>query len=265
MGATLKKYLGLYRALFQASLIADLEYRINFVTRIVTDIFWYMAQIVTFKVLFMHTQTIGNWNFAQMRVFLGILFVVDALYMVMLHDNLDRISEKVRKGELDLVLAKPVNSQFMMSFQRVSTALLGNLTISIGWLVYSLIMLGDFSIERLLWLIVLIPCSFAVLYACRFVFASLSLILVRAENLQYIWYQVYKLGMRPDSIYSPWIKFTVLTIIPVGVIASVPARALLDPPDYGLFAWTAVLAVVSVWLSTKMWRFALRFYASASS
>ncbi|KYG70575.1 hypothetical protein AZI85_01135 [Bdellovibrio bacteriovorus] len=261
----IKKYLLLYFALFRTSFIADLEYRVNFLTRIMTDIFWYAAQIITFEVLFHHTPRIGDWNLEQMRVFLGIVFVVDGLYMIILSENLDQFSEKVRKGDLDLLLAKPVNSQFMLSLQKASTAMIGNLGLGLAWFIYSLLQLSDFNWFRLLWLVVLIPCGLVALYAMRFFMASTAVIFARSENLQFIWYQIYKLGMRPDSIYVPWFKWVLLTALPVGVIASVPARALLEPPQLGLFAWVVALAGILIYLSNKFWKFALRFYSSASS
>lgn len=99
------KYWKLFKAFAKASFVADLEYRANFLTRIVTDIFWYAAQIMTFETIFLHTDNVGGWNLDQTRVFLGMLFVADAIYMVLFHDNLDRMSDRVRKGELDLLLA----------------------------------------------------------------------------------------------------------------------------------------------------------------
>ena len=87
-----KKYFYLYVAMFKASLISDLEYRANFFTRFVTDVFWYVAQIVTFEVLYQHTNKIGDWNLKEMRVFLGLLFVIDAFYMIIIHENLENIS-----------------------------------------------------------------------------------------------------------------------------------------------------------------------------
>ncbi|MFV8257246.1 ABC transporter permease [Bdellovibrio bacteriovorus] len=265
MFLTLKKYLSLYAALFRTSFIADLEYRVNFITRIATDIFWYLAQIMTFEVLFRHTPKIGDWNLEQMRVFLGVVFVVDGLYMIILSENLDQFSEKVRKGDLDLLLAKPINSQFMISLQKASTAMIGNLIIASSWFIYSIIQLSNFEWLRLFWLLLLIPCGLVALYAMRFFMASTAVIFARSENLQFIWYQIYRLGMRPDSIYVPWFKWMLLTALPVGVIASVPARALLEPPDFALFAWVVVLSGILIYLTNKFWKFALRFYSSASS
>jgi ABC-2 type transport system permease protein len=261
----LKKYWRLYKSFFKASFIADTEYRANFLARIFGDVFWYLAQIVMFETLYLHTHKIGSWDVHQTRVFLGLLFVADAIYMVIFSDNLDRLTERVRKGEMDLLLAKPVDSQFMLSCQRVNTALLGNLLIASSWLVYSIVRLPGLDPLKLFWLILLIPTGVISLYAVRFMFGATAVIFTKSENLQYMWYQVYKLGMRPDNIYFPWLKFLILTLFPVGIVASVPARAVLDPANYWLFAWAVLWTAVILWLSHKFWHFCLKHYSSASS
>ncbi len=261
----LRKYFRLFAAFAKASFVADLEYRANFATRILTDIIWYVAQIVTFEALFRVTDKIGDWNLEQMRVFLGILFVVDAIYMILFSDNLDRMAEKVRKGDMDLLLTKPVNSQFMISFQRVNTAITGNLLIALGWLVFSLLNLPEMNWVRLPWLLVLVPVGLASLYSIRFMFTSVSLIFTKADNLQYLWFQLYRLGMRPDSIYFPWLKIMVLSVLPVAAIASVPARAILEAPNPLLFGWVIFWSIAMVYFSHRFWNYCLRFYSSASS
>lgn len=262
---TIKKYFFLYVAMFKASFIADLEYRANFFTRIMTDILWYIAQVVTFEVIYQHTETIGDWNKYQMRVFLGLLFVIDAIYMIIIHENLDNISEKVRKGDLDLLLAKPVNSQFMLTLQKANTAIFGNLILGFAWLFYALNGLSDFSYYRLLWLFILIPCSLMVIYSIRFMFSATAVIFTRSENLQFLWWQIYKLGMRPDSMYNPYMKVFVLTALPVGVIVSIPARALLNPPELNYLLWPLILAPLLIYGTHRFWNYALKFYSSASS
>ncbi|MGZ3788993.1 MAG: ABC transporter permease [Bacteriovorax sp.] len=262
---TLKKYFSLYLAMFKASFISDLEYRANFFTRILTDIFWYIAQIITFEVLYKHTDKIGDWNLYQMRVFLGLLFVIDALYMIFIHENLENMSEKVRKGDLDLLLAKPVDSQFMITLQKANTAIIGNLILGVSWLFHSLHGLSDFNYLRLFWLLLLIPCSLSVIYSLRFIFSATAVIFTRSENLQFLWWQVYRIGMRPDSMYFPWFKWIILTVIPVGVIVSIPARALLNPPDYLYLLWPLFLVPILLYLTHRFWKYALKFYSSASS
>ena len=261
----LKKYLSLYSAMFKASVIADLEYRANFFTRIMTDILWYVAQIVTFEVFYQHTEKIGDWDKYQMRVFLGLLFIIDAIYMILIHENLENITEKVRKGDLDLLLAKPVNSQFMLTLQKANTAIFGNLILAFSWFFYALTGLPDFNYLRLLWMLLLIPCSVAVIYSIRFMFSASAVIFTRSENLQFLWWQIYKLGMRPDSMYTPYIKYAILTVLPVGVIVSIPARALLNPPELIYLLWPLILAPLLIYGTHRFWNYALKFYSSASS
>jgi ABC-2 type transport system permease protein len=262
---TIKKYAYLYYAFFRASLQADLEYRANFTLRIITDVFWYAAQIFTFEVIYRHTKFIGHWDLDQTRVFLGILFVVDAFYMILLHDNLERFSDKVRKGDLDLLLVKPVRSQFMISFQRVGTANFANLILAIAWLWWSLSQLPDFNLMKLLWLLIVIPNGFLFMYTFRFCFACTAVIFTRSENLQFIWYNIYKLGTRPDSIYAPWMKYLLMTLVPVALIASVPARVIIDAPDWPLMIWSFFLGPCLVYGTTLFWKFCLKYYSSASS
>jgi ABC-2 type transport system permease protein len=265
LAPVLKKYFGIFKAIAKASLIAEIEFRLNFAMRIINDVFWYLAQIFTFEVLFQHTKLIGDWNLAQTRVFLGVLFIVDALFMIFLQENLDRFSEKVRKGELDLLLTKPINSQFMISFQRISVSCFGNLLIALCWFFWSLSQLPDVNWTKGIWILLLAPSGFAVLYGVRFSIAALALLFVRVDSIQYVWYQLYRLGMRPDSIYMPWLRFLLLTLVPVGLIASVPARAILNPPELWVYAWALCAGPLFIMFSAWFWKRCLLKYQSASS
>lgn len=260
------KHLSLLKTFFLTSAISDLEYRLNLTIKVLTDVIWYAAQLSVFEVLFRHTMSISGWTLESTRVFMGLLFVVDALWMLFFSENLDRLSEKVRKGELDLLLVKPVDSQFMMSFQKMNTAYLGNLAIAGAWLVWSLVHLPEaVAWTRMLLLTITIPCSLAITYSMRFLFSAQALIFTRADNINYVWYQLYRLGTRPDALYPSWLRYAILSFVPMAFVASVPARLILEKPDLGLLAASIGIAVLSVYGSTRFWRFALKFYSSASS
>jgi ABC-2 family transporter protein len=129
----IRKYFDIFGGFFRASAIADLEYRLNIVVKVLTDFVWYAAQLSVFEVLFQNVGPIAGWNLGSTRVFMAVLFVVDSIWMLLLSENLDKLSDRVRKGELDLLLTKPVNSQFMMSFQKVSTPYVVNIAFTIGF------------------------------------------------------------------------------------------------------------------------------------
>jgi ABC-2 type transport system permease protein len=261
----MNKYWRLYKSFIRTGFVADLEFRFNFSIKIISDIIWYGMQIMAFEILYQHTTIIGTWNLDQTRVFLGILFMADALYMIIFSDNLERMIDGVRKGDLDMILSKPVNSQFFVSLRKVDTSMIFGFWISASYFIWALVNFPNLEPLRLLWIIILIPCGLISFYSFRFMVATFSVIFTKADYLQFLWHQLYRLGMRPDQIYRPWLRLFILSLLPMGLIASVPARFIVEPPSLSLFLWTLCWSLFVLWLSGKFWSYALKFYASASS
>lgn len=262
----MKKYLRLMGSFIRASAIADLEYRANIGMKIFTDIIWYTAQLSVFAVIYRHTQSIGGWSYAEVLCYQLVLFLVDALYMIFFHENLERLPEKVRRGELDLLLAKPVNSQFMLSCQKISTAYFVNIVLVIGGLTWAVSQL-PYSIPatRVVGLIAMLVPSLIIYYSTRVLLTTNTLIFVRADAIGYLWFQLYRLSFRPDSLYPLWLRYVLFTVLPIGFMVSGPATLLIKGFNWKIFCGAYVAAAISLYCSVRFWRYALRFYVSASS
>ena len=265
LGASLRKFLGLYKAFFKASLVADLEYRLNFVFLVFAEFVWYSTQLILFEVLYRHTKLIGNWDLSQMRVFIFLVLFVDSIYMILWDQNFSSFTDNVRKGSLDLLLMKPINSMFMLSSQRISVSHIPCFFITAGNLIWSLNQLPQFEWLRLLWLLILIPAGLSVIFCGRFALNSTSIIFTRADFLQYVWYSVFRLGLRPDAIYSGLMRKLLIFVVPFAMVASVPARILMEPVSHWLILWACVMPFLLFYLLKKYWVFCLRHYSSASS
>jgi ABC-2 type transport system permease protein len=263
----MKRYIDLFFALCRTSFIADLEYRANIVAKIVTDILWYVAQLSTFEVLITHTPDLAGWSIQELRFFMAILFLVDAVFMLLFSENMDQLPLKVANGELDLLLTKPVNSQFMVSLNKINCPYLVNIFVLVLWTIYVVYQLPQAMEPLRLALLIgfAMPVGLVVFYCMRFWIASLSLIFVRTDNLPMIFYQVYRFGVRPYRFYPFWLRVAVLTIIPVGFIAGVPAEIVLGELPIGLLLWGIALAALALLGTRKFWAFALTRYSSASS
>lgn len=261
----LTKYFGIYKAFFKASFVADLEYRLNFVVLVIGEFIWYSTQLILFEVLYRHTNIIGDWNIHQMRVFIFLVLFVDSIYMILWDSNFSSFTESVRKGTLDLLLMKPINSMFMLSSQRISISHIPCFFITFGGLIWALNQLPEFNWLKLLWLIFLVPAGLSVIFCGRFALNSTSIIFTRADFLQYIWYSVFRLGLRPDAIYSGALRLVLIFIIPFAMVASIPARILLEPTQAWMIAWALVLPFILFYLLKKYWVFCLKHYSSASS
>jgi ABC-2 type transport system permease protein len=259
------KYLGIYKAFFKASLVADLEYRLNFIFLMIAEFVWYSTQLILFEVLYRHTKIIGEWNIDQMRVFIFLVLFIDSIYMILWDLNFTAFTDSVRKGTLDLLLTKPINSMFMLSSQRISISHLPCLFITAAGFIWALLQLPDFNWFRLFWLSLLVPSGLAVIFCGRFALNCSAILFTRADFLQYIWYSLFRLGLRPDAIYSGFIRIILIFIIPLSMVASVPARLLLEPTQRWMIVWSAIMPCILFFLLRKYWAYCLRQYSSASS
>ena len=261
----MRKHFELFLSFFKASLISELAFRFNLASRFFTDIIWYAAQLSVFEVLFRHTNNVGGWGLDETRVFMGVLFVTDAMYMLLFSENLDKLGQKIRRGDLDLLLVKPVSSQFMLSFQKVSIAYIGNLIFSLGWLVWAILQIPTVSPWSILWLLASVPMSVIIVYCIRFITASTALFLTKADAINYIWYQLYRLGTRPDSFYPSILRYFVLFVLPLAFLASVPAQIVIGKTTPLMLIAGYALALLTLKLANWFWNRGLRVYGSASS
>jgi ABC-2 type transport system permease protein len=92
--------------------------------------------------------------------------------------------------------------------------------------------------------------------------------LTRNQSLYEIWWLFTSLMRYPKEIFVGWaypIGWFFTFIIPVLIAVNVPAQTLAKALDLRFAIFTAVTAVVLLWLSRKVFRAALRRYRSASS
>jgi ABC-2 type transport system permease protein len=212
----MKRYLKLWLSFLKMSAMADFEYRANIVLRVITEVIWYTMQLSVFEVLYTHTRSISGWTVNDMRVFMGSLFLTDVTFMIFFHENLDQLWSLVRKGDLDLYLVKPVNSQFMISCRKVSVAYLLNWLLVFAYLCWAVHgMDRPVGAAQILTFAVLCVTGVAMCYVLRFMFAILTVVMQDSGNIQFIWYQFYRLATRPDPIYPQFLRYIILTIFPV--------------------------------------------------
>ena len=262
----MRRYIELWTQFLKMSWMSDMEYRLNFVLRVVGDVVWYAAQLSVFEVLFLHTTTLNGWDLNSMRLFMATLFLVDCIYMILFQENMDNISNLVKRGDLDFYLVKPVSSQFMVTFRKIGTAFILNLAIVVAYLIWTInnlnhsvtpLQLGIYALLVILGVIIY--------YSVRFLFGMLVVVLQDAGNIHFVWYQIFRLGSRPDILYPPVLRFVILTVLPVAFMASVPARVLVEGVSLELLGAALVLAILTAWFSAVMWKQALKHYSSASS
>ncbi len=261
MIASLKKMLNLEWTFFKLSAIADLQVPFNLGLQFTNDILWYSMQIILFESLYLHIDSLGGWGIAEMRVFLGVLFLVDAFQMILFAYNFDVFSEKIARNELDLLLLRPVSSQQLMTSQKLQCGFLLNAVFALSWLLWSLSLLPEgFPWIRSLLILIVVPAALSIFYSTRLIFCSFALLITRAEHFHDLYFTFFKMGQRPDHLYGPGIRYIILLLVPVGMITSFPTKVLVDPTNS--WALPALLTVAASYLfaTNLFWRWSVKRY-----
>lgn len=263
---TMFRYFTLWYSFFTNSLSRELEYRWHFIAQFTMDIVWYAVQLLLFEVLFLYAPTIGGINKTDMHIFLGTLFVIDAMNMTLTSHNFFAFPDLIRSGELDFYLIRPVSTVFMSSFRFPSIGSFMNLLTAISFLMYSLaqVPLAE-RIPGLLIYPLFVVLGLAVMTAFQLIFMGISVFTVGADGIQWILFTIHNFGMRPDTIYTGFFRKVLLYVFPLSLIASVPARLLFANPDYGLIASSGLCGIAFIYASYRFFTFALTKYSGASS
>ena len=261
----LRKYAEIFRVQLKNNWVREAVYRTNFLTSLVTDLIWIGVEMTLFTVIYANVPTLAGWTKPQVYFFLGIFFASDALFTTLFQRNFWNFSDLVNKGELDILLTKPVHPLFLaltryIGLTAVFNIILG-LTIAIQYAKPAEFPGGWHWVLVPFWLLV----GLATALVVRFAFSIWIFWTERSWALSRMYYQFFAFATKPDTLYPPAIRYLILTALPFAFIGSIPSRALL----HGLQTWEYVLVAVVLTtftaLNTVLWRMGLRRYQSASS
>jgi len=267
------------------SLIRDMTFRTNFLLESISSASWTVMNVGFYLLVFHHTPHIGpesGWGKYEFFVFLATTWFINSLVQAFFMPNAEEFSELIRTGNLAFALLKPIDTQFLVSFQRVDWSSLVNVLTGLVLLGFSLWKLMTRPVNPLvlspaavLLYPVYILCGVAILYSLMIALAATSIWLGRNQSLYNFWFYITNFARYPMEIYRRgwglplWGIFTF--VIPVLVVVNVPARLLARPLDprawweWPLAGFALLATVISLIASRWVFRRALLSYRSASS
>ena len=257
--------LKLIRAFWVNSLALDLEYRVDFLISAATALVTCGAGLLVLQVMFSFSQSLGGWSFHQALALYGIYLLLEEFANGFLTYNIGSVPELIRRGDLDFILMKPVNSQLQVSIQHFRIVGLPAYLLALGILIYAMVEMGSLTPLNVLLLVALLICALAIVYAIWALLHTLAFWLVRIENIAQVFYAVFKVARFPIAAFPGAMQIIFTVIIPIAFMTTVPASAAAGILDWRLGIAAPVIALLGLWLSHRFWQFALRHYSSASS
>ncbi len=268
--ATFRKYVRLLGALARYALAREMAFRSNFVVKVSVEVLWLAILLAFYKVVFGKTQTIADWPQAQYLFFVGCFFAMNGLIEMLFLDNCNEFAELVRTGDLDFLLLKPIDEQFLISCRKMDWGTAPNVLMGLGVMVTALAkMHWAFDPVRLAVFLVTFACGTAIAYSFMLLLTSLSVWMVRNQSLMEMWWLFTSLARYPKEIFlGTWaepigIFFTF--VLPILLVVNIPAAAMVRVLDPRMVGFTLASTAALVWLSRRFFLYALRSYRSASS
>lgn len=121
-------------------------------------------------------------------------------------------------------------------------------------------LLAGFPWGRSLLIFIVEPAALAIFYATRLIFCTVALLITRAEHFHELYFTFFRMGQRPDRLYGPGLRYLILLVIPVGMIASFPTRVLVDPADSWALPSLIFVAAAFLWIANLFWRWSVKRY-----
>ena len=116
------KFVKLHLLYLKISLKHFAAYKMSAFLTVIFSLFFLIAEILTVDVYYKFSDYIGDWDQNSFYILLGTFNISTCLYMYFFEIAHDEFVFKIRYGELDADLIKPMDSQILTSFQRVDYA-----------------------------------------------------------------------------------------------------------------------------------------------
>lgn len=264
--ASFTRYAHVWLAQIRYSTVREMMFKANFLLWIAVDLAWFGLQLCFIQFLYLQVNTIAGWSKWEMVLLVSTNNLIQQLFQMFLMINLTKLPELIRSGRLDFYLAQPAPAQFLISTRAFEP---GSVVSSVVAVILCVVACAHLSMRLSMAGLLIFPALviFGVLihYALLMMLMSLSFWMTRAQGFINAYYSVFQIARIPrEAFYGPTrIAFT--WVVPLLLIANVPARTLL----YGLhardLAHMALVTAFLVAISSFIFQAGLRRYGSASS
>jgi ABC-2 type transport system permease protein len=266
LAARITYYLKLYCHFFKFSLADILVYRTNAFLMGLAPLVWLATMLIFIQVIFSRVGSLGGWTLWEVVFLTAIHELLFTVSWIVYGNNLGVFEWEVKNGQLDKQLVKPMSARFLVSFRGIDFTPLVSLLSSSLLMIVSLNHLRVVvNLSEIIIFIVWLALSFLIVYNYRFLLSSLCLFFVSAQHLSEWAGELGDFNRYPADIYHPWLKFLLMTLVPVLYFSYIPASYFLGKINSWYFLWTVITLLVFSVISGLIWRLGLRHYQSASS
>jgi ABC-2 type transport system permease protein len=260
------KYVRLLALQIKTSALLSMQYRIDFVLEVAIEVVWAFTALVPLFVVFRARESVAGWTYPEALLVTAWFTLLQGLLEGAINPSLVSVVEHVRQGTLDFVLIKPADAQFLVSTTRFQPSRAINAVTAGIIFVYSFHAMGRApSLLGVATSLLLLVVSSVLLYSLWILTVSAVFYVVRVDNLTYLFTAVFDAARWPSSVFRGALRFVFTAIIPLALMTTYPAEAMLGRLESRSLFFAIAGAAAFATLSRAVWTRAIGRYTSASS
>ena len=258
----------IWKRLIKLELMTDMQYRLNFLFSFLGTSAWLTSELLFINFLFDKYQTIAGWERQFLILLVGFNQLwVGGLYFLIIWRSLTHIADQIRRGVADRIFTLPVNTRFFVSVFKIDWTSLSIMLNGIFLIIY---VLWEYDFEvtflNLLFSLVLLLLSGWIIYCLHFISMCTSFWIKNSASIMYFVNVLDRFTRYPYEIFTKGVWSFIFTfIIPIVIIANVPARAFLGILDFKYVLYSITVAVFLTIISQVLWILGIKRYESSGS
>lgn len=242
-------------------------YRADFFAAFINDGIYFAVQLLAFEAIYAQVEEIGGWNRGQMLIFVGTFSIINALNMLIYFFGVVDIPGKIKRGDLDQYLTKPVNPLLRLTFESVNVGSIPLVIMGILIVCYGVSVAGiPVSFSLGLGYAILVLLMTLLWYDLELIWRTIPFLVISANGIVRIEEPLLELSFKvPGVLYKGFFKILFYFVLPYGIMSTIPTqfltRSITLPGIVTSVLTVAAFTAFALWF----WRFGLRHYKSASS
>jgi len=266
-----REELGLAWRIARMRVSAQMQFQGSFLLQLIGNCILTIMEVVAIVIFFQRFPSLGGWTLNEILL----LYAMSAITFEIadtIQNGLDLVPGRVRSGDFDTLMTRPVSIYLQAMVLDVSIRHVGKTLLAIGLFAWAWTRTDpSLTIATLLLLLSALLCGIALFVAIFTLGAIVSFWTVGSiEIVNAVSYGGSDLAQYPIHIYRQWFRTVFIWLIPVGFVIYYPMLIILDKPDPLGFAPAApflgpLLTFAFVIVIGWLWRRGVNHYHSTGS
>jgi len=242
-------------------------WRFSFFGAFFADGTLFLVQLLTFQVIYSQVDAIGDWSRGQMIIFIGTFSMINGLNMLIYFFGLIGIPDKIKNGDLDQYLTKPVNTLLRLTFENVNPGSFPLVIMSILIIAYGVQTTGiEVSFFLGLGYAGLVLLMTLLWYDMEVILRTIPFLVISANGIMQLEGHLIEMNFKvPGILFRGAFKIIFYFIVPYGIMSTIPTQLLSGALTMSGLVQALCVVVFFTAFTFWFWIFGLRHYKSASS